>query len=165
MTPTRSGARRLDLFFSISGAVADIAWHKAEEEGRFDELWKHSCFEGFVRAGAAEGYVEVNLAPRRRWALYRLDGYRTGLRWAVGIIVQNMTFKRLEDISPRRVRMRAALQLPFDFAQEAWALGLSVIIEETDGTKSYWALAHVPGPPDFHNADCFTARLPAPDAP
>ena len=41
-------------------------------------------------------------------------------------------------------------------------LGLSAVIEAMDGTKSYWALAHAPGPPDFHNRDCFTARLAAP---
>jgi hypothetical protein len=43
-------------------------------------------------------------------------------------------------------------------------LALTAVIEETDGTKSFWALAHAPGPPDFHNPDCFIATLPAPDA-
>ncbi len=42
-------------------------------------------------------------------------------------------------------------------------LGLSAVIEETDGTKSYWALAHpAEGPPDFHHPDCFALTLPAP---
>jgi hypothetical protein len=36
-----------------------------------------------------------------------------------------------------------------------WRLGLSALIEETSGRKSYWALAHPPGKPDFHHADCF----------
>ena len=43
-------------------------------------------------------------------------------------------------------------------------LGLSAVIEETDGTKSYWALAHPPGKPDFHHKDCFALTLPAPEA-
>lgn len=47
----------------------------------------------------------------------------------------------------------------------ALRMGLSAVIEERDGTKSYWALAHAPGPPDFHNSDCFIATLPAPNAP
>ena len=36
-----------------------------------------------------------------------------------------------------------------------WRLGLSAVIEDTSGRKSYWALAHPPGKPDFHHADCF----------
>jgi hypothetical protein len=35
------------------------------------------------------------------------------------------------------------------------------VLEESEGTKSYWALAHPPGDkPDFHAADCFAASLP-----
>lgn len=41
-----------------------------------------------------------------------------------------------------------------------WDIGLSAVIEEIDGTKSYWALAHPDGPPDFHDPTCFIARLP-----
>ena len=37
---------------------------------------------------------------------------------------------------------------------------LTAVIEEEDGTKSYWALAHPDGPPDFHDPSCFLARLP-----
>jgi hypothetical protein len=35
------------------------------------------------------------------------------------------------------------------------------VIEETNGRKSYWALAHPPGKPDFHHSDCFALGLPA----
>jgi hypothetical protein len=46
-----------------------------------------------------------------------------------------------------------------------WRLGLSAVIEETSGRKSYWALAHPKGKPDFHHADCFTLELAAPSRP
>jgi len=36
-----------------------------------------------------------------------------------------------------------------------WRLGLSAVIEEKNGRKSYWALMHPAGKPDFHYADCF----------
>jgi hypothetical protein len=45
----------------------------------------------------------------------------------------------------------------------AW--GLTAVLEEADGVKSYWALAHGPGKADFHHAACFAARLEAPLAP
>ena len=34
------------------------------------------------------------------------------------------------------------------------------VLEEKDGTKSYWALAHAADKPDFHHPDCFVAKLP-----
>jgi hypothetical protein len=34
------------------------------------------------------------------------------------------------------------------------------VIEETNGNKSYWALAHPPGKADFHHADCFALEFP-----
>ena len=36
-----------------------------------------------------------------------------------------------------------------------FGVGFSAILEEEDGTISYWALAHAPGRPDFHHPDCF----------
>jgi hypothetical protein len=37
---------------------------------------------------------------------------------------------------------------------------LTAMIEETDGVKSYWALKHTPGKPDFHHAYGFALELP-----
>jgi hypothetical protein len=39
--------------------------------------------------------------------------------------------------------------------------GLSAVIEEKDGTKSYWAIAHPAEKPDFHDPACFALPLPA----
>ena len=39
---------------------------------------------------------------------------------------------------------------------------ISAVIEEIGGTKSYWALAHPPGEPDFHHPTSYAATLPAP---
>ncbi len=50
----------------------------------------------------------------------------------------------------------ATIALP---AGEPWQLGLSAVLEEKDGTKSYWALAHGGEKPDFHDPVCFAARL------
>ena len=58
-----------------------------------------------------------------------------------------------------------AMEANFDIDGLVGKVGLSVVIEDTDGTKSYWALAHPPGAPDFHHPTCFAATLPAPDAP
>lgn len=41
-----------------------------------------------------------------------------------------------------------------------WEASLSAVIEEADGTISYWALAHPSDKPDFHHPDSFVLDLP-----
>ena len=53
--------------------------------------------------------------------------------------------------------------LPDTVLADASAAGLSAVIEEKDGTKSYWALAHGGGAPDFHAPACFALPLAAPE--
>lgn len=53
--------------------------------------------------------------------------------------------------------LRATLAVP----DGALRVGLSAVIEERRGAKSYWALAHPAGKPDFHHSDCFALELPA----
>jgi hypothetical protein len=50
-----------------------------------------------------------------------------------------------------------ALAFPSNFE-----VAISAVIEELDGTKSYWALAHPPGQPDFHHPACFAGQLAPP---
>jgi len=49
----------------------------------------------------------------------------------------------------------------FEFAED-YDIGISAVIEELNGTKSYWALAHSPGKPDFHHPACFAGQLTPP---
>jgi hypothetical protein len=51
-----------------------------EEPQRLDELWTSTCLECFLARPADEGYWELNVSPAGHWNLYRLDGYRQGLR-------------------------------------------------------------------------------------
>jgi hypothetical protein len=66
--------------------------------------------------------------------------------------------------NPKYYELQASLELnrfanlPSD---AAWRLGLSAVIEELGGRKSYWALAHPPGNADFHHSDCFAYELSA----
>ncbi|MEG3144689.1 DOMON-like domain-containing protein [Sphingomonas sp. RT2P30] len=147
----------LMLRFFVEGDLGGVVWPSFDGPAdRTDGLWQHSCFEAFVGFVDEPGYCELNFATSMKWAAYRFDGYRTGMRniekvekfghWLHGVGSAAMYFILPDLAAPRE-----------------WRVGLSVVIEATDGTKSYWALAHPPGKPDFHNADCFTARLAAPE--
>jgi len=37
-----------------------------------------------------------------------------------------------------------------------------VVVEELDGSHSYWALRHPPGKPDFHHSDAFALEIQRP---
>jgi hypothetical protein len=52
-----------------------------------------------------------------------------------------------------------------DVPDGAWSLGLTAVIEDVRGDRSYWALTHPPGKPDFHHPDGFAYELSAADRP
>ncbi len=131
--------------FIIPGAV--------EEPDRADNLWETTCFEAFLRIPGEEAYREWNFAPSGKWAAYDFDKYREG-RTNAGVAPP---YVRFED---NMTWWALGATIAVD-AETVWALGLSAILEETDGTKSYWAIAHQPGEkPDFHDPACFAAHLP-----
>jgi very-short-patch-repair endonuclease len=136
--------------YSIQGDVKALLWN-AEAPGRADELWRHTCCELFAK-GEGDEYLEFNFAPSRQWASYRFDRYREGMRDAgieAGVTI---------DIDDERLILTAEIDLG---AFDARSFGLSTVIETMDGAKSYWAVKHPPGKPDFHHPDCFAIELPA----
>ena len=128
---------------------------------RADNLWQHSCFELFGRVVGEPGYLEVNLATTAQWAAYSFSDRREGMRLAEDVTLIQAHWR----IRERNAEMNAILQIPADYERADWSLGASAVIEEADGTKSYWALRHPPGKPDFHHPDCFALELPAPGNP
>ncbi|MEO9132486.1 MAG: DOMON-like domain-containing protein [Sphingomonas sp.] len=150
----------LSLTYRVVSVVDAVLWPLPSRGGRADGLWEHSCFEAFVGRPGEEGYTELNLATSGQWAVYDFDRYRTGMR-----DVADMSFALGVGFGADGIELSAATHLPVLRRGREWELGLSAIIEAKDGSKSYWALSHAPGPPDFHNRDCFTARLAAPNAP
>jgi hypothetical protein len=149
----------LELCYVVTGRMRDLRLPTVTAPTRTDGLWRHTCFEAFVRAPPDAGYYEFNFAPSTQWAAYRFGGYRSGMRVAGG-----MSAPRFEvESSDAGYRMGVSLELdrlPGLPTDGAWRLGLSAVIEETSGRLSYWALAHPPGKADFHHPDCFTLELP-----
>ncbi len=138
------------LSYSVDGAHA-LALPAPGAGQRTEGLWRTTCFELFVRPAAGEGYFEFNLSPSTDWAAYAFGGYRERMRDLIVPV-------------PRIERTAAGLTSTLDLSglpAGPGRLGLSAVIDELDGTRSYWALAHPPGKPDFHHPDCFALELPA----
>ena len=142
-------------FRYVVDGVAQLLLPDASEPTRADNLWRTTCFEAFV-CGEGTVYREYNFSPSGQWAAYEFAAPRDGMRHAddqaevwleggeVWIAVEAAVSSVLAPGSP---------------------LNLTAVIEEQGGTKSYWALAHPDGPPDFHNRDCFIAQLPSLETP
>ncbi|WP_373488633.1 DOMON-like domain-containing protein [Blastomonas sp.] len=122
---------------------------------RSDGLWQQSCFEAFVGAGTGDVYTEFNFAASCAWAAYRFDTYRSGMSALPVNVDPEITNL---DAGIWRIRIDVAA-LHRVLGPRPWRLGLSAVIEALDDGKSYWALCHAPGQPDFHHPDCFAARL------
>jgi len=149
----------LSLGFRVLGKRDAVRWPPVVKQGFADGLWRHTCFEAFVGIADDPGYVELNVAPSKRWAAYRFDDYRQGMRRA------GAAPSRLTSWYGPNATLMTDFDIPDLPADRAWRIGLSAVIEMLDGTRNYFALTHPVGNPDFHNRDCFTVRLPAPGAP
>lgn len=125
--------------------------------GRADELWQTTCFELFLKPVGADSYVEFNLSPSERWAVYDFGAYRTGMserpasREPDCTIRIGSSFAIFDAAIPRDVLPTLPASANF-----------TAVIEETGGVKSFWALAHPAAKPDFHDPACFAATLEPP---
>lgn len=159
---TRSAPARLSLRYVATGGVIGLRIPQPASPDRVDELWRHTCFEAFLSTTHG-GYCEVNLSPSSQWAAYAFGGYRErvadprlptpaiAVEMDAGtlILTANLDLSTIPDLDPAA----------------PWSLGLSAVIEDKAGERSYWALAHPPGKPDFHHASAFTLQLLPPDRP
>lgn len=143
-----------NIWFGIGAPASRFVLPEIREEpSRAEGLWETTCFEAFLRAPGEDGYREWNFAPSGDWAAYDFTSRREG--------------RTEPDVAPAYIRVEdnmtwwaVGVTMAVD-AAIPWALGLSAILEEKDGTKSYWALAHPDNSkPDFHDPACFAAHLP-----
>jgi hypothetical protein len=144
----------LAVAYTLEGDLARIRVPEPRPPGFADDLWKHTCFEMFVREDGAEAYREFNFSPSGEWAAYAFERYREGMR-------------RCDGVDPRVTLRMSASGLELDAVVPLVAIrpgavltiGLAAVIEDTDGALSYWAPAHPAAKPDFHNPDAFAIEL------
>lgn len=142
-------AAGLAVEFHLAGDIAALVIPLPGKPGRADELWRTTCFELFLK-GKNGFYRELNFTPSGHWAAYAFDHYRSGMRDVDALVATQ--------VARTETTLTLAATIRIDLT-DVTRLGLSAIIEESGGRKSYWALAHPAGPPDFHEQTCFRALL------
>ena len=94
----------------------------------------------------------AGLAPSGRWAVYDFQTYREGMSKPD---VEAPPYVRVEDnLTWWTLGATIAVE-----SGKSWEMNLTTVLEEQDGAKSYWALAHPAEKPDFHAPDCFIGKL------
>jgi hypothetical protein len=119
-------AGSLVLSYLVTGRIGDLRFPAAVAAARTDELWRHTCFEAFVRTSPGPDYYEFNFAPSTQWAAYRFDSYRSGIRVATEI-----SAPRIEVRSSRTCyRLQASLEMDQMSSLRidgAWRIGLAAV--------------------------------------
>lgn len=154
-------AGRLRLGYRVTGDLDRLLVPPAAPAARTDALWKTTCFEAFIQPGDGGAYYEFNLSPSTAWAVYAFTAPRQGMRPALEISAAH-----IETMAERGAfQLGAVVDLPLgEFPiGRPWRVGLTAVIEDTGGAKAYWALAHPPGAPDFHDVAGRTIELTTSD--
>ena len=144
--------------YALHGDMSRLRVPVARMGKRTDGLWRHTCFEVFATADPAAGYFEFNFSPSLEWAAYRFSEYREGMAPANLARAPGLQARK----SPHHLELTATVHL------EGLAglggvpvlrLGLTAVVEDDNGSLSYWALRHAAGNPDFHDPDSFALEL------
>jgi hypothetical protein len=138
----------LNVAYLVRGDTGALRIPAPAVPQRADELWRHTCCELFVARPGEPGYREFNFSPSGEWAAYEFSAYRQ--RIGNPDVRPDMRATR----SPGEVTIEVTLPL-FGRLQ----IGVTAVIEEANGTLSYWALRHPPGKPDFHHPDALALEL------
>ena len=158
----RSTGHELQITYYLDGDIPRIQTAPPSVSRAAQQLWRHTCFEAFIKVQGQAAYHEFNFAPSGEWCIYALSGYRKGTPTAdeamrpqvalrsTGSRLELDAFVRLDTLSS--IHPRASLRI-----------GLAAVIEGSDDL-SYWALHHRANKPDFHDADSFALLLEPPKA-
>jgi hypothetical protein len=149
------GSDVFSVRYEVAGDIAAASIPSALAPARTDGLWRQTCFEAFVAPDAGGAYFEFNFSPSTQWAAYGFAAYREGMSAALECPPPEIKWEK----SGALFVMRVTLDLGWIEARPPWRIGLSAIIVDANGEKSYWALAHPDAKPDFHHPDCFVHSL------
>ena len=139
----------LHLIYELTGDLSQIRIPVSQPPDAVDGLWEHTSFEVFVAVEGEADYHEFNFSPSGQWAAYSFSDYRVCSAWTAS---QNpvISFARTNEYLLLEAVIASA-DLPRNNGGKPYQLGLSAVIEASDGSLSYWALHHPEARPDFHH--------------
>jgi hypothetical protein len=148
----------LKVRYSLEGDIQRLRLPPAASPRFADGLWRHTCFEIFIRRFEAPAYHEFNFSPSGEWAVYAFERYREGAPIADDALDPHIAVTTTG--STLELTAGIPLQdLSDTHADGALSLAVSAVIEDVEGALSYWALAHPSEKPDFHHPGAFVLHI------
>ena len=93
------------------------------------------------------------MSPSGNWDIYKMDAYRrVGFQEEVALTKLPFVFRKAENKLSLDILVDVSPILP---PQQKVQIGITAIIQTTDGYETYWALAHPGKQADFHLRDSF----------
>jgi hypothetical protein len=148
-----ASAETLRLRYVLDAPIAHLRIPPSRESRHADDLWRHTCFEAFMRVEESPAYYELNVSPSTEWALYSFTGTRKGMAPVAEVPAPEVRMQR----SAQRLEMEVRLDLRS--LSRLATLALAAVIEDENARLSYWALKHPSPQPDFHHPDAFVLEL------
>lgn len=148
----------LEIRYDVTGAIDGFVFpERVPSPVRRDELWKTTCFEGFIAPDGGDGYLEFNFSPSGDWQAYRLTKYREGIA----------PFDQVRSVEIRtsslrnRFRMTAIVHLLDECLGSPCDGNASVTVILADGgnKQSFWAPGHGREEADFHHRGGFLMKV------
>jgi hypothetical protein len=145
---------QLSIQYELQGEIEQIVFPRISPfPVRADDLWKATCFEFFIAIPNQPQYWEFNLSPSGDWNIYIMDAYRR-----VGFREENRIGQLPFQFNKNKLELSIDLKHLFPESQKL-QIGITAIIQTTNGIETYWALTH-PGPQaDFHLRESFTLTI------
>lgn len=150
----------LSIAFSMLGPVSEIAIPVGETfPARKNRLWETTCFELFVAVKGSANYWEFNFSPGGNWNVFSFADTRAGMK-------EEKAYSSLQPVL--RIEQGALkLSLDLDIGRiipktVPLEVAVCAVLENKNGGKSHWALAHPALRPDFHLRDGFRLSFPGP---
>jgi hypothetical protein len=148
----RTADGRLKVLYVLEGELDRLRIPQPRPARIAERLWQHTCCEIFIARKGLPSYHEFNLSPSGEWAAHAFARYREGALLADPALDPCLAVNRGAD------RLELAAVIPFQYEGKL-LIGLSAVVEDQEGTLSYWALRHAAGKPDFHHPDAFAMEL------
>ena len=146
---------QLKLLYIIKGDIKLLNISKEEKSPlRMEGLWESTCFELFLKNKNQKRYLEFNFSPSGHWNCYSFDHYRQGLQEFDQLSRMDIHFKKDDHFAEMKVTLVFKEGPYFSqryFDQGEMLAGPSVVLEDKDQNKSYWALGHPKKQADFHD--------------
>ncbi len=143
----------LSLQYVLDAPLARLRLPPSRASLHADELWRHTCFEAFLRMKDSTAYYELNVSPSTEWALYSFTNTRKGMAPVIGASAPELRMQRTAH------RLQMDVRLDLRSLSRLGAIALAAVIEDENARLSYWSLKHPSPQPDFHHPDAFVLEL------